>query len=221
MSSRCQAQEGGGQGPGCQTSEGHRGHPRPAPPCPRPTQEQALPVRSEEPWLTSLGVHTPQGAAAEVKRSCCLPTGGQRPSRKVITGTEREAIAGLERGPEEAGRPRRRGTEHGLGCSVGSGGEGTAANGRTATRRTSLPPGRPSHPENTRMLCGRADTSRGPDRRARQLPASSLRGAGHGTTVVQTARGTVKTSPQRGPHVCVMAWPSICVGLVFKANTET
>lgn len=76
VSSRCRAQEGGGQGPGCQTSAGHRGPPRPAPPHQWPTQERALPVRREEPWLTSLGVDTPQGVAAEVKRSGCLPTGG-------------------------------------------------------------------------------------------------------------------------------------------------
>lgn len=75
VSSRCSAQ-GGGQGLGCQTSGKHRGHPRPVPICLWPTQEETFPVRREEPWLTSLGVDTPQGAAAEVKRSCCLPIGG-------------------------------------------------------------------------------------------------------------------------------------------------
>lgn len=99
---------------------------------------------------------------------------------------------------------------------------GTAANGRTATRRTSLPPGRPSHPENTRCCADRGGhLHAGPDRRARRLLASSLRGAGHGTTVVQTARGNGQKQPSEGLHVRVMAWPSICVGLVFKANTET
>lgn len=33
--------------------------------------------------------------------------------------------------------------------------------------------------------------------------------------------GAVKTSPHTGPHVRVTAWSSICMGLVFKANTKT
>ena len=42
----------------------------------------------------------------------------------------------------------------------------------------------------------------GPDHRARRLPASSLGGAGHGTTVVQTPGGQSKPALRRG-HTCV------------------